>query len=68
VADFLKNFFLKSEYNIIAYYQKKNSKIVAAIQHQNYPIVGVQFHPEKILYEHKSQVNIVLSKSSMIAA
>lgn len=43
-------------------------EVVAAIQHRKYPIVGVQFHPEKILFEHKNVVNIQLTRNSARAS
>lgn len=43
-------------------------QVVAAIEHKEYPIVGLQFHPEKILFEHKKKVNINLTRNSARAS
>lgn len=53
----------------MATYKKKNGEeIIAAIEHRKYPIVGVQFHPEKILFEHKKKVNVQLTRYSARAS
>ena len=53
---------------VVAYYQKAGKKVVAAIQHKFLPIFGVQFHPEKILFESHQIVKKKLTKESSIAA
>jgi gamma-glutamyl hydrolase len=59
---------LKKEYNIVGYYEKNKKDIIAAIQHKRYPFYGVQFHPEKILFEHKLKVAVKLTKESAMAS
>lgn len=68
MSDFRKIKHLRDEFKILGYYKHKNTKVVSAIQHRKFPIVGVQFHPEKVLFEHKSKVNIQLTKDSMRAS
>ena len=57
-----------NDFKVIGYYEKKGMKVVSAIEHRKYPIFGVQFHPEKVLFEHKGKVNRVLSKQSSMAS
>ena len=59
---------LNDNFKVIGYYKKWGKKIISAVQHKFLPIVGVQFHPEKILYEHKLRVHIKLTKASAMAA
>ena len=59
---------LRQNFKVLAYYKKWGKKIVSAVQHKYLPIVGVQFHPEKVLYEHKLRVHVNLTKASAMAA
>lgn len=59
---------LRENFLPIGYYEKKGKKIVSAIQHKYFPIVGTQFHPEKVLFEHKNKVNVKLTRESAIAS
>lgn len=59
---------MNDNFKVLGYYKHKGMKIVSAIQHKHFPIVGVQFHPEKILFEHKSKVNTQLTKDSVRAS
>jgi gamma-glutamyl hydrolase len=68
VEDFQSDVKLSSDYKVIAYYEKLGKKFVVAIQHKKYPIIGVQFHPEKVLYEHKNRVKIRLTMDASIAS
>ena len=56
------------DFRVLAYYEKDNKQIVAAIQHKSLPIFGVQFHPEKILYEHKKRVKVKFTYESAVAS
>lgn len=66
--DFYKSEDLKKAFNVVAYYQKKSKDYVAIVQHKKYPIYGVQFHPEKILFEHKRRLDLRLTLNSSIAS
>lgn len=66
--DFYANKPLKETFNVVAYYTANNGKYVAMMQHKKYPIYGVQFHPEKILFEHKRRVNTKLTLQSSMAS
>lgn len=44
------------------------SRIISMIKHKKYPFIGVQFHPEKIQYEHRSSVQTNVSYQSLEAA
>ena len=59
---------LSRDYKVIAYYEKRGKQYVVAIQHKRFPIVGVQFHPEKVLFEHKNKVKIRLTLDTSIAS
>lgn len=66
VSEFMRVPELRQNFNVIAYYQKGDKRIVAAVQHKEYPIIATQFHPEKILFEHKAKINVKLTKTSMM--
>jgi len=68
IDDFTSNENLNENFSIIAYYEKDGHKIVSAIQHRTMPIFGVQFHPEKILFEHKLRVGVHLTRESSMAS
>lgn len=68
VEDFKSIGQLARDYNVVAYYEKDNKRYVVAIQHKRFPIVGVQFHPEKVLYEHKNRVKVRLTMEASIAS
>lgn len=53
---------------VVAFYSKGGRQVVAAFQHNTLPIYGVQFHPEKILFESNHVVNKNLTRESSIAA
>lgn len=58
-ASFNKNVYLKE--NILVTSTVKASKditLVASYEHVQYPIYGVQFHPEKTIYEKKTPAKI----------
>lgn len=59
---------LNSAFKVVNYYRKFNKKIVSAIEHRSLPIFGVQFHPEKILFEHHLKVRVNLTRFSAMAA
>ena len=59
---------LNNEFKIIASYIKGGKEYVAIAEHRKYPILGVQFHPEKILYEHKQMLRISLTIRSSIVS
>ena len=44
---------LAQNFHVLATFKNGKDKVVAAVQHKYFPLVGVQFHPEKILFEHK---------------
>lgn len=68
VKDFNASKKLTEKFRLIAYYKKKGAMYVSAVQHKRYPIVGVQFHPEKTLFEHKNSVNSKLTLQSSMAS
>lgn len=68
LEDFKRNKYLKRDYNVIATYERHGDKFVAIIQHKKYPIIGTQFHPEKILFEHKRSLNVKLTFKSSLAS
>lgn len=56
--DIMKNKYLKDSINIIATTKMDdNTKFVSIFEHSKYPFIGVQFHPEKIQFEHKVFLN-----------
>lgn len=59
---------LTRTFKAIGYYKKNGTKYLGIIQHKKYPIVGVQFHPEKLLFEHKRRVNVNLTKYTSMAS
>ena len=59
---------IDSGFNVIGFYRKWGKKIVSAIEHRRFPIVGVQFHPEKVLFEHKIKVHTKLTRLSAMAS
>ena len=62
VKDFIANRNLNSSFKVIAYYRKNGMWSVSAIQHRRYSIAGTQFHPEKLLFEHKKKVIVHLTQ------
>ena len=59
VSDFNKFENLKYQYKIsMTYNDKIFGKGVAAFEHRHYPIFGVQFHPEKFLYDQSGLYNM----------
>ena len=68
VKNFKKNKGLHDNFNVVASYQRNGEKYVAIIQHKKYPIIGTQFHPEKILFEHKQSLNLRLTYRSSLAS
>lgn len=68
VKDFIANKNLNRSFKVIAYYRKNGMRFVSAIQHRRYPIAGTQFHPEKLLFEHKKKVNVHLTQYSSMAS
>lgn len=67
-SDFNKVSNLVQNFHILATFDSHGEKVVAAVQHKYFPLIGVQFHPEKILFEHKLAVHTNLTKESMIAS
>lgn len=59
---------LNSAFKVVGFYRKNSKRIVSAIEHRSLPIFGVQFHPEKILFEHHLRVRVNLTKYSAMAA
>ena len=68
VKDFIANKNLNRSFKVISYYRKNSMRFVSAIQHRRYPIAGTQFHPEKILFEHKKKVNVHLTQYSIMSS
>lgn len=68
VSEIEDNRKLNNSFKVVAYYKKGEERIVAAVQHRTMPILGVQFHPEKTLYEHKRKVNIDFTVKNAIAS
>lgn len=52
VHNFLKNHWLNNQYDLIGTTKAGATTIVSMIEHKTLPIYGVQFHPEKIIYEN----------------
>jgi anthranilate/para-aminobenzoate synthase component II len=50
--NFLRNHWLNNQYDLIGTTQAGPTTIVSMIEHKTLPIYGVQFHPEKIIYEN----------------
>lgn len=68
LSAFEENKLLTESFFPVAYYTKQGKKYVSIVQHKKYPIIGVQFHPEKILFEHKERLNIKLTLPGSIAS
>lgn len=47
---------------------ESGESVVSMIKHKKYPFIGVQFHPEKIQYEHRSSVQTNVSYQSVEAS
>lgn len=47
---------------------ESGENVISMIKHRKYPFIGVQFHPEKIQYEHRSSVQTNVSYQSLEAA
>lgn len=49
--NFLRNHWLNNQYDLVGTTKAGSTTIVSMIEHKTLPIYGVQFHPEKIIYE-----------------
>ena len=50
----MKNSIIEAQYRIISSVTVGATEVVSGLEHKTLPIYGVQFHPEKILYENSS--------------
>ena len=63
------NKYAKDNIEILSTTKLENNKnIVSMIKHKQYPFIGVQFHPEKIQFEHRSSVKTNVSFESIEAS
>ena len=44
---------------------ENGTKVVSMVKHKTYPFIGVQFHPEKVQFEHRSSVKTNISYQSV---
>ena len=56
---------LKEYLNLVFLNDLKGFKYTAAIEHKKYPILAVQFHPEKNWFIWRSDLNIPHSKNDI---
>lgn len=47
---------------------ENNQLVVSMVRHRTYPFIGVQFHPEKIQFEHRAAVETNVSYNSIEAS
>ena len=52
--NFLRNHWLNNQYDLVASTKAGPTTVVSMIEHKTLPIYGVQFHPEKIIYENQN--------------
>jgi gamma-glutamyl hydrolase len=65
ISDFKKYEELDYQYHIsLTYRDQSFGTCVAAIEHKYYPIYGIQFHPEKLLYDESGNFNLNKSKTA----
>lgn len=53
--NFLRNHWLNNQYDLVGTTKAGPTTIVSMIEHKTLPIYGVQFHPEKIIYENNNK-------------
>ncbi|XP_014472570.1 PREDICTED: chitobiosyldiphosphodolichol beta-mannosyltransferase-like [Dinoponera quadriceps] len=55
----LRSVNLTDEFRVMSLnHDKMGQKFISTLEHKNYPFYGIQFHPEKNLYEWKTSKNI----------
>lgn len=65
----LTDFNLDSEWRVMSVNKDWNGmEFISTIEHVNYPFYGVQFHPEKNLYEWVLNKNISHSSNAILAS
>ena len=47
---------LPNDLKIIAWTEDEKNKTIMAVKHKDYPVIGIQFHPESILTEQGSKL------------
>lgn len=47
---------LPNDLKIIAWTEDKKNKTIMAVKHKDYPVIGIQFHPESIFTEQGSKL------------
>lgn len=63
------NSFARENLEILSTTKLENNRtIVSMVKHKKYPFLGVQFHPEKIQFEHRSSVETNVSFDSIEAS
>ena len=64
-----KNRYLKESIQVLTTTKLENNTVVVSmIKDKKYPIIGVQFHPEKIQFEHRASVETNVSYNSIEAS
>ena len=64
--NFLRNHWLNNQYDLIASTKAGPTTVVSMIEHKTLPIYGVQFHPEKIIYENQNHGLITKNQQAKI--
>jgi len=66
---FEKNKWLRDSIDVLSTTNlEEGQNVVSMIKHRKYPFIGVQFHPEKIQFEHRSSVQTNVSFQSVEAS